>query len=434
MFTPEEYANLFMKMYEANYVEGLFLTSAIFRSADYTTELLLETVRLLRNKHHFRGYIHFKCLPGTSISLIKEAAQYADRMSVNIELPNKSYLSEVAEQKDYDNDIIKRQIWISGIMKRKTEQKSKIIAESAPTPCQPKLFSQKPDLNKNSPSNFVPGPIGVNVDNINHAIASAKAISKNVISFKTAYEVLNQNLEVELVSNPELGPNSPGNSACGYGINANRSLNDNGNSSYAFDKIKLDAGQTTQFVLGAAGEPDKDVLTRLFWEYSNVNLHRGYFSAFSPIPGTSLENIPETPLSREHRLYQADWLFRVYKIPSIEILSIIDDSGNLPMGDPKLFLAREFINRPIDVNKASYQELLRVPGVGPIAAIRIINLQKAHIKITDRKQLQNIGVVLKRADPWLIIGNSNQTILEKYISNAEKTAKDCKNKYQRAYL
>ena len=348
MFTPEEYANVFMKLYEANYVEGLFLTSGIFRDADYTTEQLLQVVRLLREHYHFRGYIHFKCLPGTDFSLLKEAAKYADRISVNVELPDKSYLSEVAEQKDFENDIIKRQIWIRSLVQRKEEEKRKRINESSNFQIQ---------THKNSMKHMDQGDddIGMGLHDMN--------------------------FEDQIISS-------------GY---------------------KIDAGQTTQFVLGAAGERDKDILNRLFWEYKTVNLRRGYFSAFSPIPGTSLENVPATPLSRENRLYQADWLYRVYKITSKEILSIINESGNLPVGDPKLHLAFESITRPIDVNKASYNELIRIPGIGPIAAKRILNLQRAHVKIVSRKQLQNLGVVLKRAEPWLIVNESNQTSLDKFI-------------------
>lgn len=357
MFTPEEYANVFMKLYEANYVEGLFLTSGIFRDADYTTEKLIEVVRLLRNHYHFRGYIHFKCLPGTDLSLIKEAANFADRMSVNVELPNKSYLSEVAEQKDYENDIIKRQFWIRGVIKQKEEEKRKEqLDQSNIEPIQAKNF--------NSHFDAFDDDIGMN------CLASRCQISEG-----------------------------------NFGI-------------------KLDAGQTTQFVLGAAGEPDKDILNRLFWEYKHVNLRRGYFSAFSPIQGTALETLQPTPLERENRLYQADWLYRVYKISSKELMSIINDSGNLPVGDPKLHLAFESITRPIDVNKATYKELIRIPGIGPIAAKRILNLQRSHVKIVNRKQLQNLGVVLKRAEPWLIICDSNQTMLDAFIEKSQKACRE----------
>ncbi len=358
MFTPEEYANVFMKLYEANYVEGLFLTSGIFRDADYTTEKLIEVVRILRNQYHFRGYIHFKCLPGTDLSLIKEAANFADRMSVNVELPNKSYLSEVAEQKDYENDIIKRQFWIRGVIKQKEKEKRKEQLEQS-------------NISPNQGRNFI----------------------SNVDMFED-----------------DIGMEC---SACGSQV------------SNLYNSIKLDAGQTTQFVLGAAGEPDKDILNRLFWEYKHVNLRRGYFSAFSPIQGTALEHVQATPLERENRLYQVDWLYRVYKISSKELMSIINESGNLPVGDPKLHLAFESISRPIDVNKATYSELIRVPGIGPIAAKRILNLQRSKIKIVSRKQLHNLGVVLKRAEPWLIICDSNQTMLDAYI---QKSQKECKIK------
>ncbi len=372
MFTPEEYANVFMKLYEANYVEGLFLTSGIFRDADYTTEQLIEVVRLLRNHYHFRGYIHFKCLPGTDFSFIKEAAQFADRMSINVELPNKSYLSEVAEQKDYENDIIKRQFWIRSLMKKKEEEKKKELID--------------------------------------------------IISFDSPYHQIRNPNESGTSRDARIGD-------AGYDDDIGIDCSLPAFSSYSSENgIKLDAGQTTQFVLGAAGEPDKDVLSRLFWEYKHVNLRRGYFSAFSPIQGTPLETLPPTALTRENRLYQVDWLFRVYKFPSNEIMAIINESGNLPAGDPKLHLAFESISRPVDVNKATYKELIRIPGIGPIAAKRIMNLQRSHIKITTRKQLQNIGVVLKRAEPWLIINDSNQKMLDSFIQNSKKLLKEQEKK------
>ncbi len=357
MFTPEEYASVFIRLYEANYVEGLFLTSGIFRDADYTTEKLLEVVKLLRNRYHYRSYIHFKCLSGTDFSLINEAAKYADRMSINVELPNKSYLSEVAEQNDFENDIIKRQIWVRSLVKKKLEEKQKVLSEYS---------TQLPGMSSNyfESNNIMNDDIGMDV-----RILGVKEVESSI-------------------------------------------------------GIKMDAGQTTQFVLGAAGELDKEILNRLFWEYRNVNLRRGYFSAFSPIPGTSLENVPATPLTRENRLYQADWLYRVYKISSKEIISIINEAGNLPVGDPKLHLAFESMNRPVDVNKATFHELIRIPSIGPIAAKRILNLQRAHIKISTRKQLQNLGVVLKRAEPWLIISDSNQTFLDSYITKTKKFLKE----------
>ncbi|MHA2009909.1 MAG: radical SAM protein, partial [Promethearchaeota archaeon] len=114
-FTPEEYARTFMKLYSMNVVEGVFISSAICGSADRTTEEMLEAIRLLRFKYNFRGYVHFKCLPGVSQFLLKEAISLSDRISINTEASSKDHLAEIAEQKDFNNDIITRQRWLKQI-------------------------------------------------------------------------------------------------------------------------------------------------------------------------------------------------------------------------------------------------------------------------------------------------------------------------------
>ncbi|TFF97275.1 MAG: hypothetical protein EU540_09020, partial [Promethearchaeota archaeon] len=126
-FTPEEYARTFMKLYSMNVVEGIFISSGVYGSADQTTEEMLEAVRLLRNKYHFQGYTHFKCLPGLSQHLLKEAIALSDRISVNTEASTKGYLSEIAEQKDFKNDIITRQRWLKQIRLKHNEEVLKVM-------------------------------------------------------------------------------------------------------------------------------------------------------------------------------------------------------------------------------------------------------------------------------------------------------------------
>jgi predicted DNA-binding helix-hairpin-helix protein len=290
-YEPEELAKVFIYLYLDKQADGLFISSAVCKDADKTTEKMLESVKLIREKYGFPGYIHFKILPGTSRELIKQAGQYADRLSINIEAPSKSRLEELTSAKDYNIDIIKRQEWIK--------------------------------------------------------------------------------------------------------------------------ELKLLSGQTTQMVVGAGEETDWEILKAAKWEYDKMGLERVYYSAFTPIKGTLLENRKKSPEDREHRLYSADYLMQKYKIPLDEFKDITID-GNLPKGDPKMHLALKNMDRAIDVNSADYEELIRIPGVGPISACRILSMQKHKIRIQKRRQLRDIGVVLKRAEPFIKVDGRRQATLSKY--------------------
>jgi putative DNA modification/repair radical SAM protein len=346
-FSPEEYAQTFMKLFSMNVTEGIFLTSGICGDADQTTQEMLNTVQLLRSRYKFDGYIHFKILPGTSYSLIRDALHVADRISVNVEAPSKGHLAEIADQKDYNNDILLRQRWIKELQYKHQD------------------FLQDNKI-KLQPTRLIP---------------------------RRRKEWVDEWGEVRL--------------------------------SNGYQKIRwnssplLTAGQTTQFILGAAGESDWDVLKRLDWEYREIDLRRGYFSAFSPVSGTPFENKSPTPLDREHRLYQTDWLLRCYHFPLKEVKSILTDRDNLPHGDPKIFLARAHFaeNGLVDVNTAPFDELIRVPGLGPLSAKRILDLRQNHQLIDSRRQLQHMGVVLKRADPFLVINGNHQQNIDVYIKN-----------------
>jgi putative DNA modification/repair radical SAM protein len=331
--TPEEYVKAFMHLYLGNYVEGMFLSSGITKNSDQTMEKMLEAVKILRNQYNYRGYIHFKCLPGASRHVIKEAAQYVDRMSVNVEAPTEGHLSEIADQKSYKTDILRRQEWIRDISGKKFDDWEKVD----------KIKSFENNFSKQSP----------------------------MIDKETKYQ----------------------------------------NAKY------IPSGQTTQFVVGAADETDWDILKRLYWEYKTIKLKRGYFSAFSPIEGTDLEKKNATPLLREHRLYQTDWLMRLYKIPIADIKGILTDLDNLPRQDPKIFLARNYFDKkgPLDLNNLPYKEIIKIPGIGSTSARRIMKLRKEGINITKRTQLKNIGIVLKRAEPFLKIGNSYQANMTNYM-------------------
>jgi putative DNA modification/repair radical SAM protein len=339
-FTPEEYARTFMKLYSMNVVEGVFISSGVCGSADETTEDMLEAIRLLRFKYHFEGYIHFKCLPGVSQSLLKEAITLSDRISVNSEASTKEFLSEIAEQKDFNNDIILRQRWLKEIR-------------------------------------------------VKHNLDTLKIIK----DIKEDSQVKYQEMMIQ-------------------------DRREDGYKKFRWDGAPiLNSGQTTQFVVGAAnGETDLDLLKQIDWGYRNIDLRRGYFSSFIPIEGTPLAGQQAASLSREHRLYQSDWLLRIYHYKLNDLKDILTDDGNLPKGDPKIYLAKNYFEGrgPLDPNFASYKDLIRVPGIGPISAKRIINLQSKKFEFKKREDLKAVGVVLKRAEPYLLINGKNQRTLDHF--------------------
>ena len=341
-FTPEEYARTFMKLYSMNVAEGVFISSGVCGSADTTTEEMLEAIRLLRFKYKFQGYVHFKCLPGVSQYLLKEAITLSDRISINMEASSKTHLAEIADQKDFNNDIITRQRWLKQIRIMHNEE----------------TIKEMKDLHQDN----------------------------------------NLKFQAEMV-------------------NARR---DNGYKKFRWDGAPiLNSGQTTQFVIGAAeNETDLELLNRIDWGYKQIDLRRAYFSSFIPIEGTPLSGKQAGPLEREHRLYQSDWLLRIYHYKLQDLKEIFNEDGNLPHGDPKMHLARKYFqeHNKVNPNEASYQDLLKVPGIGPISAKRIINLRSKKFVFNKRKDLKSVGVVLKRADLFLVINGNSQTTLENFFN------------------
>lgn len=288
-FTPRELADLTINFYRRNYIEGLFLSSAVLRNQDYTMEQLLKTVRILRKEYKFNGYIHLKAIPGADLSLIFEAGKYADRMSVNIELPTRQSLKMLAPEKDFTAIL---------------------------TP----------------------------MKNIGQAIR--------------------QNQE-EKKKYRKAGPFVP-------------------------------AGQSTQLIVGASPETDYQVLKVSENLYGQFNMRRIYYSAYVPVNKDSiLPALKSPPLLREHRLYQADWLLRFYKFRADELLSEEKPDFDLEL-DPKANWALRHLEYfPVEINKADYELLLRVPGIGVKSARRIVTARRnGSLSYYD---LEKFGTVLKRA-------------------------------------
>ena len=296
-FSPKELAELTIQFYRRNYIEGLFLSSGVLRSPDYTTEQMIGALRILREDYGFNGYIHAKAIPGTSPELVYRLGLLADRLSVNIELPSEQGLRSLAPDKS----------------------RSAILR-----------------------------PMGLIRD-------QARQSKSELAKYKHA---------------PAFAP----------------------------------AGQSTQLIVGATQDTDRHILHLTESLYAKYRLKRVFYSAYVPIVESSLLPSLDTkpPLLREHRLYQADWLLRFYGFRAEELLDEQHPDFN-PRIDPKCFWAichpEQF---PVEIMRAEYETLLRVPGIGPVSARRIVSARRvSHLRYED---LSRLGVVLKRAQFFITCG------------------------------
>lgn len=293
-FTVEEVVDLTLNFYRRNYIEGLFLSSGIFKNADYTMERLVRVAKTLRNQHNFNGYIHLKAIPGASAELLHEAGLFADRLSVNIEIPSEVSLKKVAPEKNYADIITPMNYLSDEKIRYKDEQKH---------------FKKTP--------------------------------------------------------------------------------------------MFLPAGQSTQLIVGASPESDLQILTLADNLYKDQKLKRVYYSGYVPIATDNrVPEIKAPPLVRENRIYQADWLLRFYQFSVDDIVSDLHPDLDLEV-DPKVSYAlRNPQKFPVDINKADYEVILRVPGIGVKSAVKIVKSrlhQRLHID-----HLQRMGVVLKRARHFIV--------------------------------
>ena len=309
IFTPEEICKITINFYKRNYIEGLFLSSAIIKSPDYTTQKMIETIYLLRTKYHFGGYIHAKAIPGASNYLLKKLGNLVDRLSANIELPKEESLRLLAPDKNADK--------ISTIMKYVKENKNK---------------------------NFVP------------------------------------------------------------------------------------AGQSTQMIIGASDETDLQILSKSEKLYNDYDLKRVFYSAYIPVNNDKmLPSIKIPPLTRENRLYQADWLLRFYNYKVDDLLDSDNPNFNILL-DPKADWALRHISEfPKEINKVSYYELLKIPGIGPKSAKKIVSARKIFkIEFNDLKKM---GISLKRAGYFILCNGKyfiNSNLFKKeFIESNLILSNDC---------
>ena len=361
-FEPDELARLTIEFYRRNYIEGLFLSSAVEVSPDYTSERMLHCLSLLRDEYGFAGYIHAKIVPGVSRELLHKLGMVADRLSVNIELPTEKSLKLLAPQKQKEAIFAPmRQITNTMLEQRSLKGPGTMFK----------------GVNINTPLSYLQpadsGGIKPEGKNAGFGDGSIDDVASSALMLKEA-------------------------SVEGYKAPLKNAL---GTVGRKYTEKFAPAGQTTQMIIGASGETDKQIIKTSEGLYRTFKMKRVYFSAYIPVSDSPL--LPSVfaapPLSREHRLYQADWLLRFYGFRADEILD--DKDPNLdPDLDPKIAWALRHIEKfPIEVNKASMEEILRIPGVGTVSALRIVRQRKvAAVKYDDLKKM---GVVLKRARYFL---------------------------------
>jgi len=296
-FTPDEVVRLTLEFYKRNYIEGLFLSSGIIRGPDYTMEQLVDVARTLRRAHGFAGYIHLKAIPNASRELLTEAGRWADRLSMNVELPRQQDLDALAPDKDLTQISRSMRLIRDGIDEARAEHATARV---------------------HSPPSFSP------------------------------------------------------------------------------------AGQATQMIVGATAATDRDILATASSLYKTERLRRVYYSAFSPIPDASRDLPPSAPpLLREHRLYQADWLIRYYGYAASELTD--ERAPHLDLAiDPKLAWALQHrADFPLDLNAASRELLLRVPGIGVRSVDRILVARRhRRIRFDD---LVRLRISRERAMPFVVV-------------------------------
>lgn len=354
-FTPDEVCRLTVEFYRRNYIEGLFLSSGIIQSPNYTMGLLYETLYLLRTKYHFNGYVHVKGIPGTSQDIVEMIGYLADRMSVNLELPTSEGLRQIAPNKVRRNILSPMRQIQNGIEESRhhhgvTSMKSRVYIDEK------SYYNQMAEIR----------------DSYDRLLDYQKGVA--AIGQKKAAEVAEKNWSLQSMPQSEKRPGlaHP-------------------------DRYFVPAGQSTQMIIGATGETDYQIMAVSEALYQRFAMKRVFYSAFINVNQDSA--LPETvdgpPLLREHRLYQADFLLRFYGFQTDELLSEKHPNFN-ELIDPKCDWAVHHLEQfPVEINRADYYTLLRVPGIGTKSAKRILAARR--FAALDFADIKKMGVVLKRA-------------------------------------
>ncbi len=364
-FTPEEVCVLTMEFYRRNYIEGLFLSSGIIQSPNYTMGLLYETLFLLRTKYHFNGYIHVKGIPGASPDLVEMVGYLADRMSVNLELPTADGLRELAPNKVRQN-ILSPMRQIQNGIKESRYNHGTLSMKSRMAVDEKEYYNQLSKMR----------------DSYDKLCDYQSA--RGVLLGEKAAKVAKDAWQIEEVASK---------SRMSYGMEMHPSAS---GLTYG-NRYFVPAGQSTQMIIGATGETDYQIMAVSEALYNRFDMKRVFYSAFVNV--NQDETLPALkegpPLLREHRLYQADFLLRFYGFKADELLSERRPNFN-ELIDPKCDWAVQHLEQfPVEINKADYYTLLRVPGIGTKSAKRIIAARR-HGKL-DFNDIKKMGVVLKRA-------------------------------------
>lgn len=348
-FSPQEICTLTIEFYKRNYIEGLFLSSGILKNPDYTMEKIVETLRLLRGEYRFNGYIHVKAIPGASKELLYSAGLLADRISINMELPTQDSLKKLAPNKQMTNII--------------------------------------------RPMNQISGTISM------HRLSAGKnaRMERAGINDRLIHSIWGD-------ARQEIGAQS----RAGQLGTSGHLMGEIESFLFPADKKDLHmgrsfapAGQSTQMIIGATDETDLELIRTTQSLYRSFDLKRVFYSGYIPVNEDAMLPAIGTPvpLLREHRLYQADWLLRYYGFFADELLSeehpFFDDAI-----DPKCNWALNHLEEfPVEINTASCEKLLRVPGIGPTGAKKILNARR--YRSVDFEMLKKMRITLKRAQYFI---------------------------------
>ena len=389
-FTPEELCELTMGFYRRNYIEGLFLSSGIIHTPDETMQQICTAIRMLREVYKFNGYIHCKAIPGADPALVEMCGWYADRMSVNLEFPTAEGLKALAPGKTRKKILTPLRQIQDGIAESHAYLGMNGGNKGAYWYTQRRLEGDY--------SEFTGGIEQVAEDRARLAERLNQRLGKSLGRRKTS--------QIEAGSFAEAKTEKGCVEAKRISGSDNLPMNSRQSQLQFMNQMTgkrgfVPAGQSSQMIIGATQETDLQIISVSEALYQRFDLKRVFYSAFIRLNDDSaLPVIPGgPPLLREHRLYQADWLLRYYGFAAKELLTEQRPNFNIYL-DPKCNWAIDHLGMfPVEINDADYFTLLRVPGIGPKSARRIVSSRKT--ARLDYFDLKKMGVVLKRAQYFI---------------------------------